>query len=139
MVEPWLYKGKPITELDTKKWKAFVYIVESKESGLKYVGKKYTEQKRGKKWVPSKWQEYFGSGSALQKDIEKLGKEAFTRTIIRLCETRNEATYYEAYFQMKNHVLISDEYYNAFVGFKLNINSVKTVPLCEQDAFEEYS
>ena len=66
----------------------------------------------------SNWREYTGSCKPLNEEIEKLGKEAFTFQILRLCETKRELGYYETWYQFNENVLYekfpdgSRKYYN---------------------------
>ena len=62
--------------------------------------------------IDSDWQEYYGSSNELNKDIEDLGKENFTREILFFCKSKAECSYIEAREQFTRRVLESTEYYN---------------------------
>jgi len=131
----WYYEDKPIESVDLDKHFAFVYSIENKLNGKKYIGKKLlkhrkTKQVKGKRkriLVESDWREYYGSNKKLLEDVEKLGKENFRRTILKWCSTKGEASYWEIYEQMINHAILREDYYNEFVGVKINSSHVKNV------------
>lgn len=107
----------------------FVYRITNKLTDRKYIGKKWfwssrKKKIRGKKRVKrvkleSDWQKYYGSSAELKADIEKLGKENFSREILVLCKTKGDASYHEARLQFELRVLESDEYYNSWIFCKI--------------------
>ena len=110
-----------ITELDT---------------GKKYIGKKFfwkpktlpitkTRKRRVKTRVESDWRTYFGSSKEVQTLVESKGNSNFKREILRLCRTKGECSYYEAKEQFERNVLLSDEYYNEFIGCKIHSRHLK--------------
>lgn len=116
----WLYNEKDLTDEDIKGYYGFIYEIENLIDGKLYLGRKYftkagTKQVKGKRKKTRKesdWRDYYGSSPRLLQDIEKLGKEKFKRSIVRLCKTRGETNYWEAKLQFANEVLESDKYYN---------------------------
>jgi len=116
----WLYNDKELTDEDIKGHYGFIYQIDNLIDGRSYIGRKYftkagTKQVKGKKRKTRKesdWKDYYGSSPRLLEDIEKLGKDNFKRSIIRLCKTRGETNYWEAKLQFKYEVLESDLYYN---------------------------
>ncbi len=106
----------------------FVYRIIHKKTGKSYIGRKQFQsvtrkkvkgKKNRRKTVrESNWREYTGSCIPLNEEIEKLGKEAFTFQILRLCETKRELGYYETWYQFNENVLYekfpdgSRKYYN---------------------------
>jgi len=116
----WLYNDRELTDEDIKGYYGFVYRIYNTVDDIGYIGRKYftkagTKQVKGKKRKTRKesdWKDYYGSSPRLLADIEKLGKDKFKRTIIRLCKTRGETNYWEAKLQFKYEVLESDLYYN---------------------------
>lgn len=110
----------------------FIYCIENNETGQRYVGRKFftkasTRQKNGRKIKIRKssgWEDYWGSGERLLADVEKLGKDAFRRTIIRLCKTKGECKYQETKLLFFLNVLeakLSDGrplYYNDNIAMK---------------------
>jgi hypothetical protein len=127
----WIYKNKeytpPTEELDPKKIHGFVYEIENLDTGMKYIGKKsffrtkyfQKNKKRKRKLVESNWQEYYGSSERLLEDIASDSTDQFQRTILRLCKTKSECSYFEAKYQFERGVLESDEYYNAWIMVKV--------------------
>jgi hypothetical protein len=119
----WVYNGNVFTENEIDNYIGFVYIIVNTVTNRKYVGKKLfwsskTKQvnKKKKRYkVPSDWQDYYGSNDVLKKDIETIGKENFTRTIIHLCKSKGECSYLEAKEQFVRNVIESDEFYNTWI------------------------
>ncbi len=124
----WYYQNNPVEELPDD-CVGFVYLITNKATSRKYVGKKLSKfskttyktikQKNGtkkKKKIRSKidsdWQEYYGSSIELNKDVESLGKDNFTREILFFCKSKAECSYIEAREQFARKVLESTEYYN---------------------------
>ena len=87
---PWLYEGKPFTSNDIGDFFGFVYRITNIQSGKRYIGRKYFQQKRkprgGKRRVTSEsdWKRYYGSSSELSADRKLLGNSAFKREILSL-------------------------------------------------------
>jgi len=137
---PWTYLGKPFESEDINEYYGFIYRITNTVNGHDYVGRKYfkTIKKRpplkGKKnkrreTVETDWKEYWGSSPRLQADIDKLGKDKFTREIIHLCESRGETNYLEAYYQFKENVLLRENNYNGIIQIRLGKNSVKDLKI----------
>lgn len=131
----WLYNGTPINKEDLLKYKSFVYIIENKATGKKYIGKKriyfvrkrkVKDSKRRKTTVKeSDFETYYGSSELLAKDIVIYGKENFERRILHLCESNALATYFELKEQMDQGVLFKPaEFYNHYVGARIHRNHV---------------
>jgi len=128
----WYFNDKPFIEpapQDT----GFVYIITELDTGKKYVGKKLfwkkiTRKIKGKKKrisVPSDWQSYYGSSNSLNANIAVKSKANYKREILHICSTRGEMSYIEMKEQFDRNVLFSDDYYNQFIGAKINSSSVK--------------
>ena len=87
---PWLYEGKPFTSNDIGDFFGFVYCITNIQSGKRYIGRKYFQQKRkprgGKRRVTSEsdWKKYYGSSDELSADRKLLGNAAFKREILSL-------------------------------------------------------
>ena len=87
---PWLYEGKPFTTDDIGDFFGFVYCITNIQSGKRYIGRKYFQQKRkprgGKRRVTSEsdWKRYYGSSDELSADRKLLGNAAFKREILSL-------------------------------------------------------
>ena len=116
----WLYNDKELTDEDIKGHYGFIYRIDNVIDGRGYIGRKYftkagTKQVKGKKKKTRKesdWRDYYGSSPRLLEDINRLGKENFRRTVVRLCKTRGETNYWEAKYQFQLEVLESDKFYN---------------------------
>jgi hypothetical protein len=137
---PWTYLGKPFESEDINEYYGFIYRITNTINGHDYVGRKYftTVKKRpplkGKKnkrreTIETDWKEYWGSSPRLQADIDKLGKDKFTREIIHLCNSRGETNYMEAYYQFTESVLLRENNYNGIIQIKLGKNSVKDLKI----------
>jgi hypothetical protein len=120
----------------------FVYLITNKASQRMYIGKKLSKfskttykmvtQKNGvkkrkkiKSKVDSDWIEYYGSSIELNKDVEALGKDNFTREILFYCKSKAECSYVEAREQFGRKVLESDEYYNGQISVRVHGSHIK--------------
>jgi hypothetical protein len=120
----------------------FVYLITNKANSRMYIGKKLAKfakttyktitQKNGvkkKKKIRSKvdsdWIEYYGSSIELNKDVEALGKDNFTREILFYCKSKAECSYVEAREQFGRKVLESDEYYNGQISVRVHGSHIK--------------
>jgi hypothetical protein len=125
---PWTYNGTHVTDADSIGLVGFVYLIENLETGRKYIGKKRffftktrtVKKKKKREKVPSDWKEYYGSSKELQADIDVLGPAKFSRTILYMCTTLGECSYYEAYEQFVRGVLLTDDYYNGWISAKVS-------------------
>ena len=107
MSNEWTYKGAPFPgiDIDLSEWWGFVYMIEHVGTGIRYVGKKFftkakTRQVKGKKKkyrATSDWENYWGSSDILKENIEKNGTALYTRTILHLCRSKAECSYYEVH------------------------------------------
>lgn len=133
----WLYEGKLFSSEDIDGHAGFVYEITDTLNGKKYIGKKKLSatrtlkplkgQKRKRKVVSeSDWMDYYGSSEEVKALVEEFGADRFSRKILRLCKTTAEMSYYEMKEQVENDVLLKpDEYYNAFVGGRINRSHLK--------------
>jgi len=126
----WYYKDKEYDETP-EEYQGFVYEITELDTGKKYIGKKNfwkpkilpknsKRSRRVRTRVESDWRTYFGSSEEVKLLIEKKGEENYKREILRLCQTKGEMSYYEAKLQFEKDVLLSDEYYNNFIGCKIH-------------------
>ena len=115
----------------------FVYLITNTISGRKYVGKKLSKfsktsykvvklkngkkkRKRIKSKVDSDWQTYYGSNVELNKDVETLGVDKFTREILYYCKSKAECSYVEAREQFNRKVLETTDYYNGQISVRVH-------------------
>ena len=122
---PWYYDGKPFESSDIQDYFGFVYLIENKLNGRKYIGRKYLWQfrtpkgKKRKVKSESDWKNYYGSCPELKEDIERLGRQNFSRTILSLHKTKGK-TNFEETRQLFNHNVLTEgldngipKYYNS--------------------------
>jgi len=98
---PWNYNGIPFTSSDIGDYFGFVYLIENKLNGRKYIGRKYLWQfrtpkgKKRKVKTESNWKDYYGSCPELKEDIDKFGRQNFSRTILSLHKTKGKTNFEE--------------------------------------------
>jgi|TARA_B110000483_G_C18055181_1_gene488138 hypothetical protein len=131
----WLYENKEY-DVTPDEYQGFVYLITELDTRKKYIGKKFfwkpktlpitkTRKRRIKTRVESDWRTYYGSSITVQNLIEEKGLDNWKREILRLCKTKGECSYYEAKEQFEHDVLLSDEYYNEFIGCKIHSKHVR--------------
>jgi len=137
----WLFESQEIREIP-EEYAGFVYVITNRLTGRKYIGKKLSKfskttyrtvrlkngNKKRKKIrgkIESDWQDYYGSNDELNRDVEQLGTENFTREILYLCRSKAECSYVEAREQFARRVLESDEYYNGHIQVRVHGSHIK--------------
>tara|TARA_B110000285_G_C15089228_1_gene598083 strand:- start:802 stop:1209 length:408 start_codon:yes stop_codon:yes gene_type:complete len=131
----WLYENKEYDETPDE-YQGFVYLITEFDTRKMYIGKKFfwkpktlpitkTRKRRVKTRVESDWRTYYGSSITVQNLVEEKGLDNWKREILRLCKTKGECSYYEAKEQFKRDVLLSDDYYNEFIGCKIHAKHVR--------------
>jgi hypothetical protein len=131
----WYYKNEEFNETP-EEYQGFIYEITELRTGKKYIGKKNfwrpktlpknsKRSRRVKTKVESDWRSYYGSNVALQRLVEEHGPDEYERVILRLCKSKGEMSYYEAKLQFDNDVLLSDKYYNEFIGCKIHSKHLK--------------
>jgi len=132
----WHYQNKTVESLP-EDCVGFVYLITNKTDNRKYIGKKLakfakttyktvklkngTKKKkkiRGK--IESDWLTYYGSSIELNKDVERLGEESFTREILYFCKSKAECSYIEAREQFSRKVLETKDYYNGQISVRVH-------------------
>ena len=134
----WYYNNEPYepTEEELNSLVGFVYEIEEKTTGKKYIGKKgfwrskilpvtKSRKRRKRTLVESDWRTYYGSSETLKEQVAEFGGDIYTRTILKLCRSKGECSYYEAKEQFDRDVLLRDDYYNEFIGCKIHSKHVK--------------
>ena len=131
---PWFYKNKPFESDNIDDNVSFVYIITNLKTDKKYIGKntfvnttrvaKKNSKKRKIVRKESDWKKYYGSSKTLLSDIEIYGKQYFKRTILHLCKTKTQATYFEAKEQFKRGCLESDKWYNEWIYCRIQKTNI---------------
>lgn len=131
----WLY-NEQIFDETPEEYQGFVYLITELDTGKKYIGKKFfwkpktlpitkTRKRRVKTRVESDWRKYYGSSITVKNLVEEKGLDNWKREILKLCETKGECSYYEAKLQFEHDVLLTDEYYNEFIGCKIHSKHIR--------------
>ena len=126
----WYMNDEPYDETP-EEYQGFVYLITEIDTDKKYIGKKFfwkpkilpktkTRKRRVKTRVESDWRKYYGSSNEVKLLVEKKGVDNYRRTILYLCKTKGECSYYEAKLQFEHDVLLRDDYYNEFIGCKIH-------------------
>ena len=132
----WTYQGI-IVETLPEECIGFVYLITIVTSVRKYIGKKLAKfskttvktvklkngtkkKKKIRSKVDSDWRDYYGSSPNLQKDIDTIGTENFTREILYYCNSKAQCSYIEAREQFSRKVLESDDYYNGHIQVRVH-------------------
>ena len=131
----WYYNNE---QFDTtpEDYQGFVYLITELDTGKKYIGKKNfwkpkilpitkKRKRRVRTRTESDWRTYCGSSEKVNLLVEQHGLDAFKREILHMCKTKGEMSYYEAKLQFQYDVLLSDEYYNEFIGCKIHSRHIK--------------
>ena len=124
------------TEEELSSLIGFVYCIEEKTTGKKYIGKKgfwrnkilpVTKSRKRRKHtlVESDWRTYHGSSALLKENVLLNGEDIYNRVILRLCKTKGEMSYFEAEEQFDRDVLLKDDYYNEFIGCRIHSKHLK--------------
>ena len=137
----WTYNSKIVEELPDD-CVGFVYLIVNKTNSRMYIGKKLSKfskttyktvtlkngtkkKKKIKSKIDSDWKDYYGSSIELNKDVESLGKDNFTREILYFCKSKAECSYIEAREQFSRKVLESDDYYNGQISVRVHGSHIK--------------
>jgi hypothetical protein len=131
----WYYDGVPFEEDGTHF--GFVYLIENLITGRKYIGRKYFtcagyKQVNGKKKKirkTSDWETYWGSNETLKREVAELGEHNFRRTILHLCKSKSECSYFETYEIFSRHALLDSVYYNDWVSAKVRRAHLKNLQI----------
>lgn len=138
---PWQYNGSrfSIPDEELENYVGFVYIIQG--LGKYYIGQKLLWGKKPKSRaksapkrqkriiIPSDWKNYYGSSLELNNDVQKYGKDKFTRTIIYLCKSKGEMNYRELREQIITDSLLRDDSYNSFVGGKIHRKHIEALKI----------
>ena len=128
----WTYKNEPFC--GPGPFYGFVYCITNNLTGRKYIGKKFfwsakrkqVNKVRKRIKVESDWKDYWSSSEELKADVERLGKENFTREILHLCPNKGTTNYLEAKEQFVRGVLEDNAaWYNSWIQCKIHKSHVK--------------
>jgi len=134
------YLGKKCLYEPPEGYYGYVYLIEVDRT--LYIGKKaFTHRKKTKlskkarvgtrkrvevKQVDSGWLDYYGSSKPLLEYLNKRGnKDGVKRTILKLCQTKQDLAYWEMHYLVTENVLFKQEYWNGNIlskFFKGKIN-----------------
>lgn len=131
----WYMNDEPYDETP-EEYQGFVYLITEIDTDKKYIGKKFfwkpkilpktkTRKRRVRTRVESDWRDYYGSSNEVKLLVEKKGVDNYKRTILYLCKTKGECSYYEAKLQFEHDVLLRDDYYNEFIGCKIHSKHIR--------------
>jgi len=131
----WYYNNEPFEDTP-EEYQGFVYLITELDTDKKYIGKKNfwrpktlpknsKRNRRVRTRVESDWRDYYGSSKEVQQLVEDKGTENYSREILHLCKSKGTMSYYEAKIQFQYDVLLSDEYYNEFIGCKIHSRHLK--------------
>lgn len=126
----WLYQGSEFAE-PTEDMVGFVYEIHNLATDRLYIGKKlfWTTQKlaplKGKtrrrhRRTQSDWRQYYGSNRALGAEVVLLDPEQIRRTILHICYSKSEMTWWETLTQIDRDVLRDPRYYNEIIACKIS-------------------
>ena len=132
----WLFQGTLVEQLP-EDCVGFVYLITNTVNGRKYIGKKLAKfsktsvktvklkngnkkKKKIRSKVDSDWRDYYGSNIELNKDVELLGTDKFTREILFYCSSKAECSYIEAREQFRHKVLESTDWYNGQISVRVH-------------------
>lgn len=121
---PWLFNDKIFAPEDFEGMAGFVYLITDKETGMKYVGRKYftstRKQKSGgrRKTSMSDWMDYFGSSDELKKLVLEHGRARFRREILSIHSTKGDTNIFEVKTQFLMDVLEDETFMNGNINGK---------------------
>ena len=98
---PWIFEGTPFLSENIDDNFGFVYLITNLTNNRQYIGRKYfwkfrtPKGKKRKVKSESDWKNYYGSCPELKEDIDKLGRQNFSRTILSLHKTGGKTNFEE--------------------------------------------
>ncbi|MGA1256973.1 MAG: NAD synthetase [Candidatus Nanopelagicaceae bacterium] len=122
---PWRLNGEIFESDHIQDNFGFVYHIHCIPTNRDYIGRKYfwsfrkPKGKSRKVKAESDWKCYYGSCPELKEDVEKYGKENFTRTILSLHKTKGKTNFEETRQLFAHNVLTESldsgvpRYYNS--------------------------
>lgn len=131
-----MYKGKPFELPESSNIIGFVYLIENETTGMKYIGKKQFYSKRTKPplkgkvrkrkvIIESDWKSYCGSNDVLKEEVTDQ-KHTIRKTILKLCSSKGEMSYYEAKYQFETDAILDPLYYNSWISCKIHKSHINS-------------
>ena len=105
----------------------FIYMIKH-VSGKYYIGKKNLKAKKNKKIVDSNWKNYWGSNKQFLSYIKEEGKEKFSRTILIVCDSQYQLTYWEIDTIIKHNWIDDQNCFNSNLLGKFYRNKLRLKP-----------
>jgi hypothetical protein len=116
---PWFFEGVPFLSENINDNFGFVYLITNIQNNRKYIGRKYfwsfrtPKGKKRKVKSESDWKKYYGSCPELKEDIDKLGRDNFSRTILSLHKTGGKTNFEETFIlKMFSRLLKIDQWFS---------------------------
>jgi hypothetical protein len=140
---PWIYNGKEFDEKDIPEESiGFVYLITCLTDNRKYIGRKifYSTKRlpplkgkfrKRKKVTNSDWQNYYGSSEEMKDLVLTLGKEAFKREILYLCNSKSSMSYLESKEIFVRDALLKKEFLNNWITCQISGNNLKELYIDE--------
>jgi hypothetical protein len=133
----WMYDGQEFTQAPEDAV-GFIYRIEQISTGMYYIGKKIFWNRvakpplKGKKrrrisQKASDWPKYYGSSDEL-KALVTLNPDDFTRTVLRICASKSEMSYWETYEIMVSQALLDPLSFNKWISARIQANTLKPNP-----------
>ena len=108
----------------------FIYLIENLLNGRYYIGKKQCTRRVKRKPLKGKtrnridskesdWKVYTSSSNELNEDINKLGKDNFKFTILKVCGSKWELAYEEIKEQISRNVITDSKSYNGILNVRI--------------------
>ena len=98
---PWIFEGTPFLSENIDDNFGFVYLITNLTNNRQYIGRKYfwkfrtPKGKKRKVKSESDWKNYYGSCPELKEDIERMGRQNFSRTILSVHKTSGKTNFEE--------------------------------------------
>ena len=108
---PWIFEGTPFLSENIDDNFGFVYLITNLTNNRQYIGRKYfwkfrtPKGKKRKVKSESDWKNYYGSCPELKEDIERMGRQNFSRTILSVHKTSGITNFEETRQLFVNGVL----------------------------------